>query len=588
MGDTLNISSNSEMVTFSEEKMNYIERGEVEHGDIVTDVGDVQEEIPRDTVDSILHALGSPGKFTILQCVLNYLYYTSFAFPILSMVFIGYQTPHTCAKLTNETEELVELGLDNDTTATFVYHQCSIDIVTNISGSVETLTSILCVNGNDYNGSRHISFVSEWDLVCEKKTGLTAMVHSIMVMGSVMGGFVIAGLSDRVGRKRVLIYSQYLLAASGIAAAFSPNIHVLIVLRFFIGFFQAGIVAVGWTLLVEGVVPGHRRYVVTLSGNVLNSNLAMFALCAWLMKDSSWRNLQLVTALVNINLLLAPFLLSESLRWLLTNMKYKEGLQVTKRAAKWNGRDFDTIRSIFINQIGDYDEVCIQVSTNSGHKRNRNIKHEKYSVIDILKHRSLLKTTIILFVLWITCNMTYFGLFLNSSSLSGDRHLNFFLLGVVDFAGDFCIYMFMDRIGRRFFCLSALAVTVTGLLTSSFLVAFGSTELTKTLTSGFVVFGKFGIGLVFSSVYIYTPELYPTNIRSAALGLCSSVANIGGIVAPYTSPLGDLIPWGPGVLFSVICVLSGMLVFLLPETRGKSLPETIDDMKREKELQIRT
>ena len=43
--------------------------------------------------------------------------------------------------------------------------------------------------------------------------------------------------------------------------------------------------------------------------------------------------------------------------------------------------------------------------------------------------------------------------------------------------------------------------------------AKGTSALTKSLTTVFYVIGKFGIGVSFSAIFVYTPELYPTNLR---------------------------------------------------------------------------
>lgn len=44
--------------------------------------------------------------------------------------------------------------------------------------------------------------------------------------------------------------------------------------------------------------------------------------------------------------------------------------------------------------------------------------------------------------------------------------------------------------------------------------------------------GRFGIAASFNMIFLYTTELFPTIVRSAALGSCSLVARLGGIAAP--------------------------------------------------------
>lgn len=49
--------------------------------------------------------------------------------------------------------------------------------------------------------------------------------------------------------------------------------------------------------------------------------------------------------------------------------------------------------------------------------------------------------------------------------------------------------------------------------------------------------GRFGISATYSVVTLYTAELYPTEIRSSALGTCSTWAHVGSITAPYAVDL---------------------------------------------------
>ena len=52
-------------------------------------------------------------------------------------------------------------------------------------------------------------------------------------------------------------------------------------------------------------------------------------------------------------------------------------------------------------------------------------------------------------------------------------------------------------------------------------------------------------------------------------------ARIGGILSPVILLLGDVFESLPLVLFGSSAVLAGLLVFLLPETRGQQLPQTL-------------
>ncbi len=49
----------------------------------------------------------------------------------------------------------------------------------------------------------------------------------------------------------------------------------------------------------------------------------------------------------------------------------------------------------------------------------------------------------------------------------------------------------------------------------------------------FFMVGKCFFGIIFTSLYIYTATLFPTDIRGKAYGFCSFVARVGGILMPF-------------------------------------------------------
>ena len=55
------------------------------------------------------------------------------------------------------------------------------------------------------------------------------------------------------------------------------------------------------------------------------------------------------------------------------------------------------------------------------------------------------------------------------------------------------------------------------------------------------------------------------------------MARVGAIVSPLILIVGDYYYPAPLIIFGTTTILAGFLSFLLPETRGKKLPETIEE-----------
>ncbi|TNN23736.1 Solute carrier family 22 member 5 [Liparis tanakae] len=127
--------------------------------------------------------------------------------------------------------------------------------------------------------------------------------------------------------------------------------------------------------------------------------------------------------------------------------------------------------------------------------------------------------------------------------------------------------------------------------------------------------GKFTMTGGITLVYAYTAELYPTVLRNTATGTCSAFSKVGSSIAPFLSQLIDtdtslleaqaiLIdplevkkapepgPSGPDcayfkylpyIVMGTLAVVSAFAVLFLPESLGRPLPQTIQQMhKRER------
>ena len=67
------------------------------------------------------------------------------------------------------------------------------------------------------------------------------------------------------------------------------------------------------------------------------------------------------------------------------------------------------------------------------------------------------------------------------------------------------------------------------------------------------------------------------NRRGNALGIGSVGARIGAIAAPYIILWQDSLSWGPNVIFSAVSLVACITTLFMPETTGRTLPQTIEE-----------
>ncbi|KAJ8029170.1 Solute carrier family 22 member 15 [Holothuria leucospilota] len=88
--------------------------------------------------------------------------------------------------------------------------------------------------------------------------------------------------------------------------------------------------------------------------------------------------------------------------------------------------------------------------------------------------------------------------------------------------------------------------------------------------------GKFCISTSFAVIYIYAAEIFPTPVRAVGIALCSNASNLAAIFSALVLILDEAWSPLPYSVFGTTAVLGGLLALLLPETRGKPLPEVLE------------
>lgn len=186
--------------------------------------------------------------------------------------------------------------------------------------------------------------------------------------------------------------------------------------------------------------------------------------------------------------------------------------------------------------------------------------------------------------MWISQAFVYYGLSLNIGNLPGSDITNNAIMGLVELPSYFLSPLILDskRLGRRksmgiFTLLGAVCC-----LASSAFLHFKSCDTNTSEIFGtiFAYLGKLFITGTFQSLYVYTTEIYSTDIRPDCLALCSLAGRIGSVLAPYVNELSHIQSWIPGAIFGALGMVGGVLIFWCPETLGQPLMSSHVEVER--------
>lgn len=513
--------------------------------------------------------LGDWGPFQRTVFALLCLSIIPNGFTGLSMVFMGDTPAHHCLipAALNITDEWRNASIPQDEEKDSRVSKCSrhrVDIVKNYSDTgllpwvdvnVSDIPREACMDGWVYDKGTYIStIVTEWDLVCSDDWRVP-LTTSLFFSGVLTGSVISGQIADRFGRKIVLFVTMAIQTVFTFIQVFSPSWLIFCLLFFIAGMGQISNYLTAFALGMEILSPSIRDIYSTLGVCLFFSiGYMMLPLAAYFLRD--WRMLLLVLTIPGFFCMPLWWFIPESPRWLLSQGRVDEAEAILRKAAKMNG-------------VKAPDVIFPQHQT-----RESAGSLKTYNLCDLVKSTNIRCITVLLCLVWFAVSIGYCALSLNTSSLHGNIYLNCFLSAVVEVPALVMAWLMLRRLPRRLSLSSTLSLG--GLL---LLFIHLIPQHMSSVTISLVMLGKFGLSAAFSIVYPATAELYPTVVRGMALGTCSMASRVGSLSAPYFIYLGGYNRSLPYILIGSLNVLSGLLYFLLPESFGSPLPETISHMQ---------
>ena len=376
-----------------------------------------------------------------------------------------------------------------------------------------------------------------------------------MMLGSALTGF----LGDRYGRRFTYQANLAVFGLASIAAAFAPNMTVLIALRFVMGLGLGAENVVGYSTMTEFVPPARRGRWLGFIAVFVVTGLPVSALAAWLLVPSfGWRVMFILGGVGALLVWQARKSLPESPRWLESVGRTAEaetlmaaiereasrGVPLPPPAPPPNVAPSRALATLFVAPLLSrmvLGSVCLIV----------------------------VNTLIYGFITWLP---TFFA----RQGLSIATSFGYSLVMAIGApVGALIGALLVDRIGRRRIIVAASALSVLFGCIYPFVhdpVLLPLAGLALTIPIYVLVAVLFGV---------YIPELFPTEVRLRASGICNTFGRGATVLTPFlVVPLFTTYGVG-GVLALMVGLLAILIVTVLTlgvEPSGRRLEEVaLDD-----------
>jgi putative MFS transporter len=355
-------------------------------------------------------------------------------------------------------------------------------------------------------GSLAPSIRAEWGLSIGQIGVITSAVFIGMMVGAIGGG----RLSDRFGRKPVLIWASVFYSVFSLMSAIAQNYEMLLVSRILTGIgVQAatGVIMVYISEMFPRVSRG-RFFTVMMFFGALGAPATSFAALGITSGGpGSWRWVFVMGSVGIIVAVAVALGLPDTVRWLTLHGKAEKADSVVgemERVAERRG------------PLAPVAPPRPEVPQGSF----RELFKPTYA-----RRLAVLGTTFGVLVFCLYGFQSWVPTILVGRGLAHGEALRIAsVISLAPLAGPVALFAVADRIERK------TAILLEGLLGGVGLIVFALVDsITAAVVAGLVV--QFALTAASASFYTYLPEVFPTEVRGVGAGVVNGVGRVAGIVS---------------------------------------------------------
>ncbi|EOA36112.1 hypothetical protein CARUB_v10011578mg [Capsella rubella] len=408
-------------------------------------------------------------------------------------------------------------------------------------------------------GSKGKSIISEFGLECSSSF-LRGMPSSSFYIGAIVGGFFLALIpDDSLARKKLVFSSTFAMSITSISVIFSTNVWVYTSLKFIIGFARSQTWSYALVLISERVSTRWRPRATMIPFTLFVLGFMSLSGIAYLAQHSSWRFLYIYTSIPAIFYCIFLYLLAlESPRWLHMQGKDKEAIDVLTKLSPKRRAYLESVISKLPLEQETYDQV------------------PTYSIKDLFFRKWAFRRIVVVMIIMFGLGISYYGVPLAARDIDVNIYLSETLNALVELPTFIITPILLERFNRR---SSVLVNTLLGGGSGVLCFLLSITGQTK-IAFAFELGTFFCARIGFNLMAVFMVEMFPTRVRSSATMMFRQALVIGGACCPLIASIGRDIPSVSFAIFGIAMSCLGLFVLILPETKGLSLCDTMEEQEK--------